>query len=62
MLSASLQDFIDTYDLDDKGVDAITQDDAGRVRFVFELFHATMRFAATNPWITGWPLRFARKM
>ncbi len=39
MLSASLQDFIDTYDLDDKGVDAITQDDAGRVRFVFELFH-----------------------
>lgn len=39
MLSASLQDFIDTYDLCDKGVDAIARDGAGRVRFVFELFH-----------------------
>lgn len=39
MAGSTLRDFIDTYDLGDKGVDAITQDDAGRVRFVFELFH-----------------------
>lgn len=43
MLSASLQDFICTYDLYDKGVDAIIQDEAGRVRFVFELFHCDDR-------------------
>ena len=39
MAGSALRDFIRTYDLCDKGVDAITQDDAGRVRFVFELFH-----------------------
>ncbi len=39
MLSASLQYFIDTYDLCAKGVDAIARVGAGRVRFVFELFH-----------------------
>ena len=39
MADAALGDFIRTYDLYDKGVDAITRDEAGRVRFVFELFH-----------------------
>lgn len=39
MSNASLQDFIASYDLDDKAVDAIAQDGDGRVRFVFELFH-----------------------
>lgn len=39
MQGMALEDFLRTYDLYDKGVDAITQDDAGRMRFVFELFH-----------------------
>ncbi len=39
MTCVALVDFIRLYDLDDKGVDAITCDEAGRVRFVFELFH-----------------------
>lgn len=39
MQRMTLDEFLRTYDLYDKGVDAITQDDAGRVRFVFGLFH-----------------------
>lgn len=35
----ALEEFLRTYDLDDKGVDAITRAEEGRVRFVFELFH-----------------------
>ncbi len=39
MAGIRLVDFIRRYDLDDKGVDAITSDEAGRVRIVFDLFH-----------------------
>lgn len=39
MQRMALEEFLRVYDLYDKGVDAITQDDAGRVRFVFDLFH-----------------------
>ena len=39
MQGMALEDFLRTYDLNDKGVEAITQDDVGRVLFVFELFH-----------------------
>lgn len=39
MQGMALAEFLQTYDLDDKGVNAITRDEEGRVRFVFELFH-----------------------
>lgn len=39
MQRMALEEFLRVYDLYDKGVDAITQDDAGQVRFVFDLFH-----------------------
>mgnify|MGYP001274384005 CR=1 FL=1 len=39
MAGTRLVDLIHRYDLDDKGVDAITSDEAGRVRIVFDLFH-----------------------
>lgn len=39
MQGMALEEFLHAYDLDDKGVDAITRDEEGCVRFVFELFH-----------------------
>lgn len=39
MQGMALEEFLRTYDLDDKGVKSITRDEKGRVRFVFELFH-----------------------
>lgn len=39
MQRIALEDFLRTCDLDDKGVDAMTKDDAGQVRFLCELFH-----------------------
>lgn len=39
MRGTGLVRFLRTYDLEDRGVGAITRDAAGRVRFLFELFH-----------------------
>lgn len=38
-MAPGLHDFIQAYDLYDKGVHAIECGEAGRVRFIFELFH-----------------------
>lgn len=38
-MDGSLQDFIATYDLFDRGVRQIAPDEAGRVRIAFEMFH-----------------------
>lgn len=34
-----MEEFLRIYDLDDKGVEAITIDEEGQVRIVFDLFH-----------------------